>query len=258
MRLVIWNCNMALHSKLPLLLALDPDIAVVPESANNQTLRQKSPLFAPMLSPWVGDNPNKGLGVFAFGDYRIELEPELVVNVNRDRWFAPVRVSGPVKFNLFAAWICHHPIDLRKANAGPIMRTIERSRAVLSSAPSVMAGDFNHNVYWDKPGRAGNFANVVSAFEQIGLSSVYHRNRVEAHGAELEPTIYWRDRRSDGPKFHIDYCFASESMHRCVSGVEVGTFESWVANKASDHVPLIVDFNDADLDRQLPDQPKGL
>jgi exodeoxyribonuclease III len=58
-----------------------------------------------------------------------------------------------------------------------------------------------------------------------------------------EPTIYWRNRRLDGPSYHIDYCFVPDSWLTSITAVTVGRFEKWVGNCLSDHVPLIVDLN---------------
>jgi hypothetical protein len=41
MRIVIWNCNMVLHDKYEHLLALAPDIAVVPQCANINVMHEK-------------------------------------------------------------------------------------------------------------------------------------------------------------------------------------------------------------------------
>jgi hypothetical protein len=63
---------MALHDKYHHLLALAPDIAVVPECSNIDVMREKAPGFLPTSSIWIGDNRNKGLGVFTFGPYHSE------------------------------------------------------------------------------------------------------------------------------------------------------------------------------------------
>jgi len=66
MRLVAWNCNMALHRKVDALLALRPDIAVISECAEPIRLRTRSAHDWLENEPvWVGDNPSKGLAVIA-------------------------------------------------------------------------------------------------------------------------------------------------------------------------------------------------
>jgi hypothetical protein len=37
MRIVVWNCNMALHKKLDALARIAPDIVVLPETGPDQT-----------------------------------------------------------------------------------------------------------------------------------------------------------------------------------------------------------------------------
>src|SRR5581483_9402077 len=104
MRIVSWNCCMAFHDKLPLLVELAPSVAVVPECADVATLRRKAPLFLPPSAVWVGDNPNKGLGIFGFGNYSVSLDPCHDAAI---RWIAPVHVEGPISFHLLAVWAIH-------------------------------------------------------------------------------------------------------------------------------------------------------
>ena len=77
MRLVAWNCNMALHRKLDALRRLAPDVAVVSECACSERLRPLGVLDYISGDPiWIGDNPNKGLAVLAFNGYRLSLARE--------------------------------------------------------------------------------------------------------------------------------------------------------------------------------------
>ena len=60
LRIVTWNCGMALARKAPSLLALNPDIAVVQECSKKSV----DVLHGHGLSGlWFGANPNKGLAV---------------------------------------------------------------------------------------------------------------------------------------------------------------------------------------------------
>jgi len=78
--------------------------------------------------------------------------------------------------------------------------------------------------------------------ESFGLVSAYHAIRGEAHGAESEPTLYWRDRTKDGPTYHIDYVFLpSHLVGR--ARIEIGSFETWCGAGLSDHVPVVVDLD---------------
>lgn len=66
--------------------------------------------------------------------------------------------------------------------------------------------------------------------------------RGEQHGRETTPTHYWRDRRKDGPTYHIDYAFVPENRVADIRGFTVGTFEDWCGAGLSDHVPITLDL----------------
>jgi exodeoxyribonuclease-3 len=104
-----------------------------------------------------------------------------------------------------------------------------------------MAGDFNHNVRWDKRGWVSNHANLVRAAVELGLVSSYHHLRAEEQGQETESTLYWQTRTKEGRRYHIDYCFMSYALLARVSHLAIGTYESWIPH-LSDHVPLVIDI----------------
>ena len=239
MRLVFWNCNMALHAKLPALAALRPDVAVISECATPKIVRQKAPLLMPDSATWIGQNPQKGLGILGFGEYGVALDPAYDASL---RFVAPVSVAGPLSFNLLGVWAQHsqRPAE-RGAVVGPLLKALDRYDEFIRSSPTVIGGDFNNHVVFDKPGKANNHMNVVARLESLDLFSAYHHDRQVAHGQEPEPTHYWRDRTKDGRTYHLDYCFLPKTWQTSVRGFRVGTFEEWISQ--SDHVPLIVDID---------------
>jgi exodeoxyribonuclease-3 len=121
-----------------------------------------------------------------------------------------------------------------------IKGALESYGEFFSERPIVVAGDLNDSAVWDKPAGARSFATKVALLKQRGLVSAYHEVLSVEFGEEPHPTIFWRDRKKDGPRYHIDYCFLPESWIPFTT-VTVGNFEDWVAQKLSDHVPLIVD-----------------
>jgi endonuclease/exonuclease/phosphatase family metal-dependent hydrolase len=129
------------------------------------------------------------------------------------------------------------------AEPGPTLRALGAYRRFLRQRPSILAGDLNNHIRWDKPRKASNHANAVAGFARIGMVSAYHAFFGLAQGAELHPTLYWRDRMEAGPTYHIDYAFLTESALGAVRSVEVGTHADWVAAGLSDHVPLILDLD---------------
>lgn len=237
MRIVAWNCNMALERKVEALLDLRPDIAVISECAQPELLRSRSRTDWLQAEPvWIGRDPHKGLAVLAFNGYAARLSEAYDP---RFRYIAPVHVSGPIACTVLAAWV--NSGGLRKHRLGPLRRALTRYRDLLAGQPALVAGDLNHNVIWDRPGWRGNHATAVRLMSELGLVSAYHAIRGEAHGQETTPTIYWRDRTRDGPTYHIDYVFLPEPWIGRVASIEIGTFEPWCGAGLSDHVPMVVD-----------------
>ncbi len=232
---------MALHRKADALLALKPDVAVVSECAAPDKLRQRGAGGWLQAEPvWIGDNPNKGLGVFTFNGYTATPHDTWHRTL---RYIAPVHIAGPAPFNLLAVWAQNASGgNTRKHQLGPLRRALAKYESFLTAADTVLAGDLNNNVNWDRPGWRINHMPVVTRLAQIGIVSAYHQITGEAQGRETIPTHYWRDRKKDGPTYHIDYIFVPKPWLRAVQHFSVGTFEDWCGSRLSDHVPMVVDF----------------
>jgi exodeoxyribonuclease III len=229
MRIVTWNCGMALARKAPSLLALHPDIAVVQECSKKSV----DVLSAHGLSGlWFGANPNKGLAVFCGKGFTLQ-----AVNAPFGKWVVPVRVREAMDFNLLAVWAC--PVGTKPADnyIGQVYRCLVEQSGWFNGPAVVAAGDFNSNSQWDenRPGR--NHTEVVRLFESHGLVSAYHAHHSEKQGAETRPTYYFY-RHQDRP-FHIDYVFVPNGWK--LRSVEVGSFREW--GHLSDHVPVVIDVS---------------
>src|SRR5712692_9910875 len=111
MRLVAWNCRSGFHRKLEALRGLAPDVAIIPECGSLETLHTKAPGLTPTSALWIGDNPNKGLGVFSFGADRLVRDDTYDASI---QYALPVRVEGPGRtaFHLVAVW-AHHGLSGR-------------------------------------------------------------------------------------------------------------------------------------------------
>lgn len=245
MRLVAWNCAMAFHRKYEAVLGERFDVAVIGECAAPDVLRQR--MNARQLRRlgqlvWVGDNPNKGLAIFARRGYSLRLDQSHDAGL---RFLAPLHVEGPVRFGLLAAWAQNMSGgNTRKDQPGPLRIGLDRYHDFLLKGACLLAGDLNNNEIWDRPGWPINQREAVDRLAAVGMHSVYHSLRAEQQGKERTPTIYWRDRTLHGPRYHLDYVFAPESwLGR--SELRVGSFRKWVGSGLSDHVPLIYDFREA-------------
>lgn len=238
MRIVAWNCAKAFHNKIDRLLALQPDVAVVSECAAPEVLARKCRLPEFSAPPiWHGDGPNWGVGVFFFNGWAGRRHQQFDRNL---KLLLPVEVTKPQRFNLLAVWA---PTGLKKAEPGPVREAIEIYRKFLKEKDTVIAGDFNHNVKFDKPGFANNHRDTVSILNGYGLASAYHIQTGEAQGEETVPTFHLfgkKDRR-----YHIDYIFLPSAWTERAFDLQVGRYDDWVApgtgmngRSLSDHVPL--------------------
>jgi endonuclease/exonuclease/phosphatase family metal-dependent hydrolase len=231
-----------LHRKLAALRGLAPDVAIVAECANLDILQSKAPDLLPTSALWVGDNPNKGLGVLSFGPYRLVRDDAYDASI---QYALPVRVEAPGGggFHLVAIWAHHGLAGRTMAKLGPTLQALATYEQLLCARPSIVAGDFNNHVRWDRTGKAWNHANAVATFDRLGFVSAYHVSQGLAHGAERHPTFYWRSRSIDGPTYHIDYVFLPRTSVPYLQSIEIGTRAEWIATGLSDHAPLIVDLD---------------
>jgi hypothetical protein len=240
LRIVSWNCAGALHRKLDHLLALEPDIAIVPEACQPERLR----LPDGATFDWVGRLPFKGLGVFSFGDWRIE---RLMPHEPRLEWILPVVVTGELSFTLMAVWAMNHRAHQKRVEGWPLQQPLAAADAYALDAhrlPIIVAGDFNGATTWDTPRRPA-FAQLIGRYGEIGLTSAYHHVSGDQFGLERQPTHWWRDRKETGPTYHIDYAFIPNAWLDAAA-LTIGGFNPWVTNAGSDHAPLILDL---DLDK---------
>jgi exodeoxyribonuclease III len=239
LRIVVWNCAMALHEKYEHLLALDPDIAVVPECAEPDVLRRAAPGFAFDDCEWGGTFPTKGLGVFAFGTSRA---PGLRLRLHhtwerRFHLFLPIEVRGPVAINLLAVWAFNRRGQKVVPNPGTTADAVAYYRPFLSAAPAVIAGDLNSSARWDKGKRHPTFARTNAALEELGLKSAYHARY--GHGFDAEPHPTFLLHRKPEKPFHIDYVYVPTAWLSGLHKVTVHPTEEW--RRYSDHAPLVVD-----------------
>ena len=235
MKIITWNCNMVFRKKAKYIFSHNPDLLIIPECENQEKLKFEEELEIPSDIIWYGKNPNKGIGVFAFGNYKLKLldchNPEF-------KNILPITVSkGNINFTLFAIW-ANNPEDKEGAYITQIWKALKYYESMLSEKNTILIGDFNSNTIWDKPRREGNHSSVVSKLEEKKIFSTYHKFFNQIQGKEEHPTLNMY-RHKDKP-YHIDYCFASIDFIDNLKSVEVGKYEDWFMY--SDHKPLIVEF----------------
>ena len=236
MKIITWNCNMAYRKKAEFILKNKPDIVVIPECEHPDKLQFKPGIPLPNDIFWYGTNPNKGLGVFSYSDYRFKLADEH----NPDfRTVLPILVTGgKINFTLFAIWANNHK-DRRYQYIGQVWKAINFYTSLLKNNKTILIGDFNSNTIWDKLPRKVNHSTVVALLENNKIYSAYHKFYNHKQGQEEHKTLFMY-RHKDKP-YHIDYCFVSTDFAEKISDVKIGTYEEWTEH--SDHAPLIVTFS---------------
>lgn len=226
---------MAFRKKAAAVLKHRPDIVVAPECEHPRKLMFDDETPRPQDMLWIGENENKGLGVFSYSAFRFKLHKS---HNPRIKLFAPIVVSGGANnFMLYAVW-ANNPTDKNGQYITQVWKALHHYKRIIRSTNTILAGDFNSNTIWDRPRREGNHSTVVKHLEAKGICSVYHHYFQQEQGMETHPTHYLY-RHRDKP-YHLDYCFASADMMSRLKTVEVGDFDSWKAY--SDHVPVMASF----------------
>ena len=228
---------MAFRKKAGLLLKHKPDIVVIPECEHPDKLLFPPRTKKPTDIVWFGNNQHKGLAIISYSKFRFTV----LDNHNQDlKMIIPILVTGgDANFNLFAIW-ANNPADKDGVYVEQIWKAIHHYEPLLTNTSTILIGDFNSNTVWDRKRRAGNHSSVVKFLEEKNIHSTYHLHHKQIQGKEKHPTLYMY-RHKDKP-YHLDYCFASADMTNKLQSVTIGRHAYWT--KHSDHVPVIVTFDD--------------
>lgn len=222
MKILSWNCNGKFREKFKEIIKLDADIYVIQECENPLTCSSKDYLAFSKNSFWSGENPNKGIGIFAKSCIAIEknhweaycLRNFLSVNINNE-------------FNLLGVWTGKPYIEEYY-----IYQSINIGNFDLNT---IIFGDFNSNKIWDRKHEKRTHTAVVNELKEIGLESVYHHFYHENQGEESVNTFFLYRHLNRG--YHIDHCFANIPK---VKKYTVLSDESWL--EFSDHVPIVLEL----------------
>ncbi len=230
MKIISWNCNGAFRKKYGYLDEFDSDILVIQECEDPRRSTDKNYKNWANNCLWLGDNKNKGLGIFAKS--HIEITP---LNWENDRlkYFIPCKIEND--FNLIATW-CHGANSPTFGYIGQMWKYLQLHKTKFKKC--VIAGDFNSNVIWDKWDRWWNHSDVLRELENQDIISFYHKFFLEDQGTESRPTLYLQ--KNINKPYHIDYIFGSNEIAERVIALDIGNATKWLDK--SDHMPLICEF----------------
>ena len=179
---------------------------------------------------WIGDTKNKGLGIFARSEIKLEMLKWTNQYLDHTvKYFLPCRVND--EFNLLSIW-AHQNNSPNFGYIGQVWKYLTVNKGLLKDA--FLIGDFNSNTNWDQWDRWWNHSDVVRELDQLGLKSFYHHFLKEEQGKESIPTLYFRKNKDRG--YHIDYMFGPEKSILSLSEFQIGESSTWL--EFSDHMPL--------------------
>ena len=226
---------MAFRKKAEFILTEQPDILIIPECENQERLLFGIKVKQPTDFFWFGTNPNKGIGVFSYSDFKIKL---LDVHNPNFKYVLPLSVSNnKINLTIFAVWAQkpeHHDCYTEQ-----VWNAVHFYDNLLNNENVLLVGDFNSSSIWDKPNRVYNHTNLVDLLKKKNILSTYHYFHNQEQGAEKDKTLFLH--RKFDRSYHIDFCFASNKITDKLKKVEIGAYETWT--KYSDHKPLSVTFD---------------
>lgn len=222
MKIISWNCNGKFRDKFKEIIELDADIYVIQECENPEMCRNSDYKMFAQNYIWIGDNKNKGIGIFA----------KKGIKLNETQWksyclkyFVSVNVNN--KFDLLGVWACAPYIEEYY-----IYQNINKENY---SDKTVIIGDFNSNKIWDKGKGNRNHSQVVKELNDKGLVSAYHYMSGEKQGNESQKTFFLYRHLDRG--YHIDHCFVKSEL---LKNYKILYDEKWL--EFSDHIPIMLEM----------------
>lgn len=272
MTIVSWNCNMAFWRKFEDIQDSNIKIYVICECGNPaKSTSKKYQEFAKNYI-WIGEDKNKGLGVFAKDDniklewipHKNELAEDYLCFKNekeekigkkadenkkfRDipqedyiefRHFIPVKVtdtSNGCTFNLLAVWAMEPYVE--------VIHDYYNANKDLFNENLIMCGDFNSSVTFDNNGehKGKNFSMLLSTLRnKHNLVPLYHHQEKEIHGNESQATYFYQKKLNK--RFHIDHVFSAPKKTKKLKIIDN---VKWI--KISDHLPLVFEIDESKFD----------
>ncbi|AWX94975.1 endonuclease/exonuclease/phosphatase family protein [Streptococcus suis] len=220
MKIVSWNCNGSFRTKYKKFFSeVQADVYIIQECEDLGFFNQIDfPRFC--SSKRVGHSKSKGLAVFSHLPLKFEDAPNHYL-----QHFIPFVLDG---YRIFAVWAMKPYIEQ--------MLIYFSIYEYLLNSSTIIIGDFNSNVIWDKRHKEKNHSTLNNVLLKHGLQSAYHFYSRERFGEEREATFYMY--RNNEKPYHIDYVYASPNI---LKNFKILSYSDWI--DISDHVPLLVEFS---------------
>jgi len=220
LNVVSWNCNQNFKTKFQL-LRKNLDIYVIQESE-----KLDSDFFTGYSSHWTGKSNNKGLAVLTKNDSKLAE----IYDDSKFKYVLPVEIGS---LRLLAVWLFNHRIkDGEPYESGYFIDAFKYYKEwLIEGKETLVIGDFNNSIIWDKENKKNNWCEIVALLREIGLESAYHSVSGEPFGVETKNTYFMH--KDSQKKYHIDYVFKKRNI---LSKIDLEEFKSF--SEYSDHVPI--------------------
>jgi exonuclease III len=235
MKVITWNCNGAFRNKIDQIISENADLLIIQECENPEIVKYEERLLNEYkYYIWIGENKNKGLGVFSNNKLdRIKID---MTHHGRElKYFIPFIYNN--KFKILAAWT-HKNQCVAFQYIGQLFLLMEINKEFFHN--TIIIGDLNSNSIWDEWDRWWNHSDYVRLLKNLNIESCYHKLNSENHGEESKPTFFHR--KDKEKKYHIDYIFAPNDYIQNTKSFEILEFNNSL--QYSDHMALEWDFYD--------------
>jgi exonuclease III len=264
MRIVSWNCHYGFDGKKPeAIKEYEADILVIPEC---REIDMEGSGYDKNHRDWYGDhkeatdtlgniNKEKDLGIGVFWKDGINMEQlkewKDDLRYKTDfRYLVPykLKVEGKFEpFTLIAVWTK----NVIKTDKNDCLDYVQKAHAAvdeyknlgLLNSRTVLIGDFNSNVIWDKSYKEGK--NHSALVKKLKENAIF--NCSDIHGENKHNTYYYYTKTGENQVID-DYCFASAGLAKSAKLI-IPEPEEWTQENGvkrwcgSDHCPIIVDFD---------------
>lgn len=193
MKIVTWNCNGAFRNKFENITDFNADIYIIQECENPaESQHQKYKEWAKNYI-WIGDTRHRGLAVFAKPEMKLDkLNWSNQYKDHLVKHFLSCEVNQ--SFDLLAVWN-HSNNSPTFGYIGQLWKYLQVNKE--NFGKTIIAGDFNSNVIWDKWDRWWNHSDVVRELKDLGIESLYHKYTGEKQGEETNATLFFDEIKID-------------------------------------------------------------
>lgn len=226
-KIISWNCNGKFREKYKTISILDGDIYIIQECENPAESQNNDYKMWANNYIWIGQNKNKGLGVFAKNG--IELK-KLQWNEICLKYFLPINVND--QFTLLAVWTQNPYIEE--------YYIYQQLNKQYYNENTILFGDFNSNKNFDYKyvtRKERGHTATVEELKFLGLVDAYHYISQEDQGQESLHTFYLYRKIERG--YHIDHCFISPKKLLAYTVLDNSYWLTF-----SDHMPCVLEINE--------------